>query len=67
MNRTFEELGTRFGDTSNNPAAVVTIAHASVFDRARELRALPIPRVILNNVLRGLRDGYRVYTFEVLS
>jgi len=72
INRAFEELGARYGDTSDNPAAAVAeagyrlVAQASVFARARELRALAIPRVILNTVLRGLRDGYRVYTFEAL-
>jgi hypothetical protein len=40
------------------------IAQASIIGRACDLGALSMPRLILNTVLRGLRDGYRAYVFE---
>jgi hypothetical protein len=40
------------------------IARVSIMRRARELGAVPVPTVLLDTVLRPLRDGYCAYVFE---
>ena len=36
----------------------------SVVGRARDFRAITIPGFLFGSVLRSMRDGYRVHTFE---
>ena len=73
MFRALAELGAHYGDLFDDPTAVVAdagyrkLVQVSIIDRARELGALPIPRVILNTVLRGVRDGYSAYVFEAIK
>lgn len=57
-------------DLSDDPARVVTssgyrqIARVSMIRRARELGAVPVPALLLDTVLKPLRDGYCAYVFE---
>ena len=43
------------------------LARTSILARASELRALPIPRFLLDTLLRPLRDGYCACVFEAGS
>ena len=65
------EIGGVFAnDMPDEPARTVTaagyrpIARTSMIRRARELRAVPIPKLLLDTVLRPLRDGYCAYVFD---
>jgi methyltransferase (TIGR00027 family) len=65
------ELGGVFAsDLQDDPARAVTsagyrqIARASIVKRARELGAVPVPKFLLDTVLKPLRDGYCAYVFE---
>ena len=65
-------LGGAFGELSNDPAASVTaagyrlVARQSIPGAAVEHGAVPIPHWLLATVLRSLRDGYQLCTFEAL-
>ncbi len=65
-------LGGAFGELSNDPAASVTaagyrlVARQSIPGAAVEHGAVPIPRWLLATLLRSLRDGYQLHTFEAL-
>jgi methyltransferase (TIGR00027 family) len=65
------DMGGSFAhDMGDEPAGLLTqagyrqIARTSMAVRARELRAVPIPKFLLDTVLRPLRDGYCAYVFE---
>ena len=65
------ELGGHFAsDMTDDPARRVTrqgyrqLARSSILSRASELRALPIPKFLLDTLLRPLRDGYCAHVFE---
>lgn len=65
------DIGGRFAnDLTDDPARLVTaagyrqLARSSMMTRARELRAVPVPKLLLDTVLRSLRDGYCAYVFE---
>ena len=64
-------LGGRFtDDLVDDPARALTdagyrqLARSSMMGRARELGAVPIPKFLLNTLLKPLRDGYCAYVFE---
>ncbi len=65
------EMGGNFAaDLTDDPARHVAqqgyrpLARTSMMARARELRAVPFPKFLLDTVLRPLRDGYCAYVFE---
>jgi methyltransferase (TIGR00027 family) len=64
------ELGGAFAPLVDDPAATVIAAgyeqreNVSIVGRARELGAVRLPRLLLNTLLRGLRDGYSANQFE---
>jgi methyltransferase (TIGR00027 family) len=66
------EMGGSFAtDLPEDPARTITaagyrqIACVSIVRRASELRAVPVPKFLLDTVLTALRDGYCAYVFEV--
>ena len=67
--RRLRALGGDFGELINNPVGTVVAAgyaetgRWSIVGRAAALGAMTIPALVLNTVLRGLRDGYRVHSF----
>jgi methyltransferase (TIGR00027 family) len=68
------EMGGHFAsDLTDDPARHVSqqgyrlLARSSMLARARELRALPLPKFLLDTLLRPLRDGYCAYVFEAGS
>lgn len=65
------EIGGVFAtDMPEQPSRSITaagyrqIARASMIRRARELGAVPVPKLLLDTVLRPLRDGYCAYVYE---
>lgn len=65
------QIGSAFAtDMSDAPARLVAaqgyrpIAKSSMMRRARELGAVPIPKFLLDTVLKPLRDGYCAHVFE---
>jgi methyltransferase (TIGR00027 family) len=71
MRRRLAEIGGSFAeDMSNEPARAMTAAgyrplsRLSMMVRARELGAVPFPKLLLATVLKGVRDGYAVHAFE---
>lgn len=64
------ELGGDFAELLDDPAGFVTARgyrhheSFSIAGRAVEHGAIPMPRWLLNTLLRSLRDGYRVHVFE---
>lgn len=64
------ELGGTFTGLRNDPARFIEgrgyaqVARLSIMGRARELRAVPVPKFLLATLLRPLRDGYCTYVFE---
>lgn len=67
--RRIQALGGDFGELIDDPAGIVVSAgfaetgRWSVVGHAAALGAMTIPAVVLNTVLRSLRDGYRVHSF----
>jgi methyltransferase (TIGR00027 family) len=65
-------LGGEFGELVDDPSAPVLaagyrlLARQSIPGEAVARGALPMPRWLLNTLLRSLRDGYQLYTFEAL-
>ena len=65
-----DRLGAHMAETRTHPRGAIevagyrTVAVASIVARAVEAGTLRIPRFVLNSVLRELRDGYAVWTFE---
>jgi methyltransferase (TIGR00027 family) len=65
-------LGGEFGEFADDPSALVLaagyrlLAQQSIPGQAVEHGALPMPRWLLATLLRSLRDGYQLYTFEAL-
>lgn len=65
------ELGGDFAELLDDPTAFVTASgyrrheSFSIASHAVEHGALPMPRWLLNTLLRSLRDGYQVHVFEV--
>lgn len=70
VRRELRRLGAQFAERHEHPRAIIERAGysvrqvASVIDRAREAGSLRIPRWLLATLLRELRDGYAVWTFE---
>jgi methyltransferase (TIGR00027 family) len=64
------ELGGHFAELADDPAAIIgsagyrQLARVSMVGRARELGAVPIPMLLLNTLLKPLRDGYCAYVFD---
>lgn len=65
------ELGGNFAaDLVDAPARTITqkgyreIARSSIMKRARELGAVPVPALLLDTLMRPLRDGYFACVFE---
>jgi len=65
-----DRLGAHMAEVRTHPRYAIevagyrTVAFASIVSRAIEAGTLRIPRFVLNSVLRELRDGYAVWTFE---
>lgn len=72
LRQALREAGGQFVPALDDPAAMVAAlgyrqqARWSVVGSAVEAGALPIPRWLLNSLLRSLRDGYAVYAFDAL-
>lgn len=70
IRRRLAELGASFAPLVDDPARAVKNAgyrellRQSVVGRARELGAVRIPGILFNTVLRSLRDGYCVHSFQ---
>lgn len=70
LRRAIRDIGGDFAPAPNDPAAMVSAlgyrqrAAWSIVGSAVEAGALPLPRWLLNSLLRSLRDGYRVYAFD---
>jgi O-methyltransferase involved in polyketide biosynthesis len=71
VRRRLAAIGGHFAaDMTEDPARRVTregyrpIARTSILGRASELRALPVPKLLLDTLLRPLRDGYSAHVFE---
>jgi methyltransferase (TIGR00027 family) len=70
LQRALQDLGAHFAQTSTHPRLAVEAAGyrvkdiVSIVGRAREAGTLRIPGWLFNSLLRELRDGYAVYTFE---
>jgi methyltransferase (TIGR00027 family) len=66
-----EQIGSAFAtDMTDEPARLVAaqgyrqLARSSMMMRARQLGAVPIPKLLLDTVLKPLRDGYCAHVFE---
>jgi len=72
LRQALRELGGDFAPALDDPAAMVAAlgyrqrATWSIVGSAVEVGALPVPRWLLNSLLRTLRDGYRVYAFDAM-
>lgn len=72
LRRAIQSIGGDFAPSLDDPAAMVAAlgyrqqAAWSVVGSAAEAGVVPMPRWLLNTLLRSLRDGYRVVTFEAL-
>jgi hypothetical protein len=70
IGKRLRELGAPYGRLEREPQELIEAAgfrlrsRESVVARAAALGALPIPRWLLATVLRPLRDGYTIATFE---
>lgn len=71
LRRKLAEMGGTFAtDLPDDPSRSITaagyrtIARASMIRRARELGAVPVPKLLLDTVLKPLRDSYCAYVFE---
>jgi methyltransferase (TIGR00027 family) len=68
--RELRRLGANFADADAHPQAAIEgagyrlIASSSIVERARQAGIFPIPRFLLNTLLREARDGYQVCLFE---
>lgn len=67
------KLGAEMAETEEHPRAAIEVAgyraadSASIVGRAIEAGTLRIPRWVFNSILRELRDGYAVWTFEPVA
>jgi methyltransferase (TIGR00027 family) len=67
------KLGAEMAETHEHPRAAIEVAgyqaadSASIVSRAIEAGTLRIPRWVFNSILRELRDGYAVWTFEPVA
>lgn len=72
LRKAIREIGGAFAPALDDPAAMVTglgyrqRTATSIVGSAVDAGALRIPRWLLNSLLRSLRDGYRVCTFDAL-
>ena len=70
LRKEIEKLGAHMADTDSHPRAAIELAgykatgSMSIVGRAIEAGSLRMPRWILDTILRELRDGYAVWTFE---
>lgn len=71
LRRRLAELGGAFAeDLTDAPARAMTaegyrpLSRLSMMVRARELGAVPFPKLLLATLLKGVRDGYAVHAFE---
>lgn len=70
LQRALRDMGAVFGERRVHPRIALergglrATSHISIPGRTAELGALPIPRWLLATLLRGLRDGYQIWTFE---
>jgi methyltransferase (TIGR00027 family) len=68
-----KELGAEMVETDEHPRAAIEVAgyraadSTSIVGRAIEAGTLRIPRWVFNSILRELRDGYAVWTFEPVA
>lgn len=71
LRRELDRLGAHMQDTSGHPRAAIEVAgyqptaSMSIVARALEAGTLRLPRFLFNTLLRELRDGYAVWTFEL--
>ncbi len=72
ISKRIADLGASFAELVDDPAAAVEasgyakLTRVSMMARARQLRASPVPHLLLNTVLKPLRDGYGAYVFEAI-
>ncbi len=72
LRQAIRDLGGDFAPALDDPAEMVaTLGYRqravwSIVGSAVEVGALPVPRWLLNSLLRTLRDGYRVYAFDAM-
>jgi methyltransferase (TIGR00027 family) len=70
LRKAFTALGATFGNQSAQPseifvrAGMTPVTHRSIPGYASQLGRLPIPRWVLNTLLRELRDGYQLWVFR---
>lgn len=70
LRKAFTSLGATFGNQSAQPseifvrAGMTPVTHRSIPGYASQLGRLPIPRWVLNTLLRELRDGYQLWVFR---
>lgn len=70
LQRALMDMGAVFGERHGHPRVAFerggweATGHTSIAGRTAELGSLPIPGWLLATVLRGLRDGYQVWTFR---
>lgn len=70
LGKELDRLGAHMVDADTHPRVAIEVAgyratgSASIVGRAIEAGTLRIPRFVLNTLLRELRDGYAVWTFE---
>lgn len=70
LQRALRDMGAVFGERRVHPRIALergglgATSHISVAGRTAELGGLPIPRWLMATVLRGLRDGYQIWTLE---
>jgi hypothetical protein len=73
VRRELGRLGAHFAPNSSHPRLAFEAAGyrqtnvISMVGRAREAGTLRIPRWLLNTLLRELRDGYAVWTWQASS
>ena len=70
LQQALRDMGAVFGTRNGHPRAAIerggwrAVGHVSIPGRTAQLGALPIPGWVLATFLRGLRDGYQIFTFE---
>ncbi len=70
LGKELERLGAHMVDTTAHPREAIEVAgyrakgFKSIVDRAIEAGTLRMPRFVLDTLLRELRDGYAVWTFQ---
>jgi methyltransferase (TIGR00027 family) len=70
LHRALQGFGAHFAESSAHPRLAIEAAGyrvkdaVSIVGRARDAGSLRIPGWLLNSLLRELRDGYQVWTFE---